>query len=148
MSTEAMAAIRRKRDEYRTKWAALVEVLEDLGDPHPEGEPDATVVEAEEEEEELPPPRVERVRRAKPTANGEANGTHTPRVGPAESERRQVAIARYLVQHGPTGPTQLCGALGIPKGSIHHLLASDWFRKTDAGWEATQAGRDAAKGAD
>lgn len=163
-SEDVLAALRRKRDEYPAKWAALVDVLEDLGDPHPDGEAEpadggdadaeteaSEADEAdgddgdededeqdEEEEEEEPAPRPHAVA---PAANGRpAGGIH------AAAHQRRVTIARYLATNGPTRVMAVAKALGIPDGSIHSLIKHEFFRTTDQGVEVTQAGREAIRG--
>lgn len=163
-SEDVLATLRRKRDEYRTKWAALVEVLEDLGDPHPDGEAEpgdddgdnapAESHEADEaggddgddgdedegddegEDDEQPPARP----RATATNGRPAGGIH------AAAHQRRVTIARYLATNGPTRVMAVAKALGIPDGSIHSLIKHEFFRVTDLGVEVTQAGREAIRG--
>lgn len=64
-----------------------------------------------------------------------------------DTERRRLAVARWLLEHGPSKPRQICRGLDIPPGSLNRIFDCPWFERVPGEhgvWRLTAEGRQAA----
>jgi hypothetical protein len=56
------------------------------------------------------------------------------------TEHHREQIFQLLANQGPLKPAEIADRLNIPPGSMHHLLAHEWFSKVPKGYTIARSG--------